>query len=64
MTTFNEIKNALLENSIGKVFLDNGIGPVPIRGAIKTLPDGDTWIIPMSGVNFKLSENAQLTVLP
>jgi hypothetical protein len=64
MLTFDQIKSALLDNSSGKVLINNGDGFNPVIGIILLQSTNEIWIIPQSGSNYKLIPTAELQIIP
>ena len=64
MLTYNEIKNALLSNSITKVAITNGSEDIPIYGAETGPANPHIWAHPHTGDKFKITEEHTIKILP
>ena len=64
MITFDEIKNAVLNNPRGNVLLVDGGISTPIVGAIMPHATGEILAVKLDKTNIKITETATLQILP
>lgn len=63
MTSFDEIKSALLSNPVGKVRLLKNGNIIEIKGMVRNESTGLITILPISESNFVLDDSYSLSVI-